>query len=302
MRVTGLLATYNEERFIAACLEHHLRHGVQVYLLDNQSTDRTVAIAEQYLGHGLLEIELFPRHDRFELAAILARKQELAFMLDADWFMHFDADEMRLPPRTDQTLAEAIAEVDALGYNAVNFLEFNFLPTQESPDHDAPHFIETMRWYYLFLRDPLHRVNAWKKYATPVNLVKSGGHRVQFPGQLIYPLPFKMRHYQCQSQAHAIKKYSTRKHPPAALAKGWHKGREQTVASKIQLPSEKELCHYDGDETLSLNRPRLDNLLTPNTAAPSESENTALTNYLERLPARLLITTLWRKVIRRITR
>jgi hypothetical protein len=299
MHIIGLLATFNEERLIAACLEHHFRQGIQVYLLDNCSTDRTVAIAQQYLGQGLLKIETLPRQGMFELEAVLTRKQELAFKLEADWFMHFDADEMRLPPQSCQTLAEAIAEVDSLGYNAVNFLEFNFLPTIESPDHDHPLFFETMRWYYLHLRNPLHRVNAWKKQPLPVNLAQAGGHWVKFPEQLIYPVPFKMRHYQCLSRAHAIEKYSTRKHPPAALAKGWHKGREQRPAHQIQFPSQQELEEYNGDETLSFNRPRLDNLLTPTTAASNQSAHKIPANYLEQLPARMLTVALWRKIIRR---
>ena len=62
--------------------------------------------------------------------------------------MHLDCDEMRLPPRPDTTLAEAFAELDADGYNAVNFNEFTFIPTQEAPDHDHPRFQETMRRYY----------------------------------------------------------------------------------------------------------------------------------------------------------
>jgi cellulose synthase/poly-beta-1,6-N-acetylglucosamine synthase-like glycosyltransferase len=47
MRVIAILATYNEERFIANCLEHLFRQGVEVYLMDNDSEDETVAIARR---------------------------------------------------------------------------------------------------------------------------------------------------------------------------------------------------------------------------------------------------------------
>ena len=50
MRVVALLATYNEERFITACLGHLTGHGVEVYLIDNESTDRTVQLAERFRG------------------------------------------------------------------------------------------------------------------------------------------------------------------------------------------------------------------------------------------------------------
>ncbi len=60
-RVVALLAAYNEERFVAGCLEHLLQQNVDVYLIDNCSTDQTVAIARRYMAHGLIGIETFPR-------------------------------------------------------------------------------------------------------------------------------------------------------------------------------------------------------------------------------------------------
>jgi glycosyltransferase involved in cell wall biosynthesis len=41
-RVVAIIATYNEERFIGGCLEHLFANGVQAYVCDNESTDRTV--------------------------------------------------------------------------------------------------------------------------------------------------------------------------------------------------------------------------------------------------------------------
>lgn len=98
MRVIALLATYNEERFIEGCLNHLTRHGVDVYLIDNESTDSTVAIAESYIGRGVIGIETFRRDGVFRFADILRRKEALAAELDSDWFIHLDADEFRLPP------------------------------------------------------------------------------------------------------------------------------------------------------------------------------------------------------------
>src|SRR5262245_28385011 len=162
MRVIALLATYNEERFIANCLEHLIGQGVDAYLMDNDSTDRTVAIARRYLRRGLVEVERLPRDGVFRVTAQLKRKEELAATLEADWFVHCDADEIRASAHPGQTLAEALAEVDAQGYNAVNFQEYTFTPTQEAPDHDHPNYRRTMRWYYPFSPRFPHRLNAWK--------------------------------------------------------------------------------------------------------------------------------------------
>src|SRR4051812_13770830 len=116
-RVVAILATYNEERFIEGCLAHLVANGVEAYLCDNASTDRTVEIARGYLGRGLRGIETLPRDGIYRWKRILARKEQLARELTADWFMHLDADEIPQPGRPDQTLADAIAEAEAAGYN-----------------------------------------------------------------------------------------------------------------------------------------------------------------------------------------
>ena len=134
MRVVALLAVRNEERFVTSCLGRLASHGVDTYLIDTGSTDRTLELAERWLGRGLIGIEeLRLPGGRFSLPAILERKEQLAATLDADWLVHLDADEARVPPRSDRTLAVALAEADAAGYNAVNFLEYTFVPTRRSP-------------------------------------------------------------------------------------------------------------------------------------------------------------------------
>src|SRR5687768_3625296 len=100
MRVLAIIATYNEERFIGGCLENLFAQGVEAYLCDNSSTDATVAIAERYRRSGLRGIEHIPRDGVFRWREILERKQALAAELSADWFLHVDADEVPLPPRS----------------------------------------------------------------------------------------------------------------------------------------------------------------------------------------------------------
>lgn len=101
----AILAAYNEERFIAGCLEQLIGQGVKVYQMDNCSTDRTVEIAQSYFGRGLVDIETLPRAEGvYNWRSILERKEQLATVLEADWLMHVDADEIRLPPCSDRTI------------------------------------------------------------------------------------------------------------------------------------------------------------------------------------------------------
>lgn len=256
MRVIAILAAYNEERFIASCLEHLFRQGVESYLIDNCSTDRTVSIAERYLQRGLIEIESFPRHGIRSWRPLLERKEHLASILDADWFMHADPDEIRLPHRSDLTLAEAFAEADAQGYNAVNFQEFTFMPTREAPDHDHTHFQQTMRHYYPFSPAFPHRLNAWKRQPERVELAWSGGHLVRFPDLRMYPESFLMKHYMLLGVPHAVEKWVQQRFDPAALKAGWHDWRAHIQTERIKFPSQSELKYYIDDDHLDAANPR----------------------------------------------
>jgi glycosyltransferase involved in cell wall biosynthesis len=261
VRCLAIIAAHNEERLIGACLEHLVTQGVDVYLIDNESTDGTVAVAERFLGRGLVGIETFARRNgTFSLRAQLKRKERLADELDADWLIHQDADEFRIS-RRGRTLAEELAVADRRGFNAVNFLEFTFVPTQESADHDHPRFRETMRWYYPFLPEFPHRLSAWKRQEAPVQLAWSGGHRVRFPGMRMAPGSLAMRHYLCLSPSHFERKYGERRYDPEELAAGWHRWRVAQPPERVRFPLEAELRTYVSDQRLDSSTPRTHHLL-----------------------------------------
>lgn len=253
MKVLAILAAYNEERFIGGCLEHLFANGVEAYLCDNESTDRTVEIAKSYLGRGLRGIETLPRDGTYRWRQILARKEQLAAELDADWFLHLDPDE--IPQSPGLTLAEALAEAGAAGYNAVEFDELAFVATRESPDHDHAHFRRTMRWYYPFAPRPLHRVIAWKRQPK-VDLVSTGGHQAKFRGRRISPRRLFLRHYVILSHEHMLRKYVQRRYDAAEVRNGWHGWRATITAADIRLPSQTELRYTADDSDLDASSPR----------------------------------------------
>jgi glycosyltransferase involved in cell wall biosynthesis len=262
MRVIALIATYNEHRFIGPCLRHLGEQGIEAYLIDNCSTDDTVAIAERRLGRGLVDIETFPRDEGgvYDWHSLLVRKEELARELDADWFIHLDPDEIRLPPSRARTLGQALEAADREGFNAVNFLEFTFLPTQEEPDHDHDDFQQTLLTYYPFAPKFPHRVTAWKATES-AELAWSGGHEVRFPGLKMYPESFPMKHYLFLSVPHAIEKYVERRYDPAEVESGWHGWRPRLSAADIRLPSRSELHIGQPDADLDPSRPRVRHFL-----------------------------------------
>lgn len=263
MRVVAMLQTYNEQRFVAACIEHLREQGVDVYLIDNESTDDTVAIAERYLGDGVTGIETLPRDGCFALRAQCARQEELAQDLDADWLIHYDADEFRASARPRQSLAGAILELDEAGFNAVRFHECAFVPTVEHPDHDHRDFQLTMRRYYPFEPTPLHRCNAWKKQDAPVELAWSGGHEVRFPGLKLAPTSLNLRHYLFLSVPHAIEKFVQRRFAEDEVADGWFGWRSTITADDIVLPRDGDLRFFVADHLLDVSSPRTRHVLDP---------------------------------------
>src|SRR6185295_586532 len=98
-----------------------IHQGIQIYLMDDGSTDGTVAAVERHLGRGVLGIERLANPDDtgapdcFDWERILRRKTQLATELDANWFIHHDADEFRESPWPELTLRDAIQRVDAHG-------------------------------------------------------------------------------------------------------------------------------------------------------------------------------------------
>ena len=257
MRVIAIIATYNEARFIGACLEHLHAQGVDAYLIDNQSEDETVEIARRHSGHGLVGSEIFPRDGVFRWRRLLRRKEELAARLDADWFLHLDPDEIALPPPGSATLAQAFAEADAAGCNAVEFDEYTFVATRESPDHDHAAFRGTMHWYYPFAPSPVHRLIAWKRQSVPVDLATTGGHVVDFPRRRVFPRRFALRHYLFLSAAHAARKYVDKRFDPDELRDGWHGWRPTLREDRIRLPRQAELRVARSDADLDPGAPRL---------------------------------------------
>src|SRR5215471_3677381 len=113
--VTALIAAFNEADVIAEVIEHLIAQSVTVYVIDDGSTDATAAIAERYVGRGVLEVERWPQRPEgspFCWADILRRKEALASQVDSSWFIHHDADELRFGPTRALDLRDAIREID----------------------------------------------------------------------------------------------------------------------------------------------------------------------------------------------
>ena len=229
LRITALVAAYNEADIIGQTVGDLVRQGIHVHVLDNLSTDGTVAALQPYVSSGLVRVERFPDGQtagsgtRYEHGRIMLRKQQLARELDSDWFIAHDADEIRESPWVHLDLRQGIEQVDREGWNAIDFAVLNFCPTDDrfSPGADVrevfPYYEPAGPW-------DRTQVKCWKR-APDVELVASAGHDVQFASRHVFPIRFILRHYPIRSQAHGVRKiFEERKprFPDEERRQGWH--------------------------------------------------------------------------------
>ena len=256
-RALAIMPAFNEADVIYHAIGALVAGGVDVYLIDHESTDGTAEAAAPWLGRGLVRIERFPEeagygernHGVMVWREILRRVQEVSGEVSADWYLFVNADEFREAPWPGMTLAEGLREVDELGYSAVNFDLFNFRPTDDSfrPGDDPR---GQLRYYEPPGRHDLLQVKAWKRQSQVVDLVHHGGHDVLFEGKRVFPVPFILRHYPIRSSDHGIRKVLGERLPRFAAeerADGWHVQYDHYSQGANYLHDPAELSEWDDD-------------------------------------------------------
>ena len=207
-RVLAVMCAYNEEDVIESALQYLTAQGIEVHLVDNWSTDRTVERAQAFLGRGLTRITKFPASgpsSTYDWHTLLSHVEEIGLTAEADWIIHHDADEIRESPWPGVRLREAIYRVDREGFNAIDHTCVVFHPTGDRAEDPASLFTYK---HFEFGKRPGHfsQTKAWKRQPVRVHLADSGGHVVEFPGRRTYPYKFLLRHYPIRSQEHGTSK------------------------------------------------------------------------------------------------
>jgi hypothetical protein len=252
-RVVALVAAFNEEDVIGPAIGKLAADGVDVYVIDNWSTDRTWEIAQGLQGRGVIGLERFPAtpDDRFVLRSLLRRATEVARGLDASWFIHHDADERRLGPWPEVGLREALWRVDRAGFNAVDFTVANYRPIDDGfePGDDFERYFR--HFEFGATSDLLLQIKAWKNVG-PVDLVSAAGHEARFPRRRVFPYKFLLKHYPIRSQAHGERKIFRERVPRwdrRERARGWHVHYDDVSPEQSFLRDPAELIEDRGEET-----------------------------------------------------
>jgi hypothetical protein len=223
----AIVTTFNDEDIIEPILQRYLRDAIEVRVIDNWSSDQTVAIVDG-LKHPLLKLERFPPAGpvpQFELYRLLRRKEEIALEYPGRWIIHTDSDEIRVSPWLESSLREAIFFVDRSGFNCLDFTGLEFRPIDNNfvSGTDPERYFQ----YFEFNRRPgaFRQQKVWKQPMDGVKLADSGGHIVEFSGKKLYPYKFLKKHYAIRSQEHGMRKILRERQPrflQEQQTRGWH--------------------------------------------------------------------------------
>lgn len=233
--VTAVLAIRNEEAYLANCLRHLVRDGIDFAIIDNDSADGSAEIyrRREFAAH-LVHVEDLPFRGAFSLGDQLEAKAAVIDSIKTDWVIHLDTDEIMHSYREGESLIDALSRLNAEGWNAVNFDEFVFLPVETDYLPEAPGW-QPMSLYYFFQPYTPRLMRAWCT-ACGLSSAGHGGHVLVGPDLRLAPEPLALRHYIVRSQAHAFDKYTTRTFASGDVALGWHGNRVAQPVQAFLLP------------------------------------------------------------------
>lgn len=106
IKLSVAIATHNEEKNIAVCLEAVKGIADEIVIVDGKSTDRTVEIAKEYGA----KVHVVPNNPMFHI-----NKQKSFELCQGEWILYLDADEI-----VTKKLAEEVREVVEGGHQEIN--------------------------------------------------------------------------------------------------------------------------------------------------------------------------------------
>ncbi len=224
LKIVGLMPVYNEADIVDQSIRYMIQQGIPLVVVDNGSTDGSLAIERRYVGRGVLKVRVSPPDPYYDVKKVLNEAYALALEYSPDWIVHVNADEFIESPYPKLTLAEAIRNEARFGYNMIQVNFFDFLLTERDYQSKVKDVRKRLR-YYTWITD--FHFRAWKHYRG-TNLVVHAGHKPVFPAgveEKISRFKFPLRHYKFRSVEQGMRKVFKERLPrysPDNLSKGWH--------------------------------------------------------------------------------
>ena len=196
MKIVAFTIVYNEEEVIEKCIENAKEQGLNIIVIDNGCTDKTIEIVKH------LEVPVYEhkteKYNVFEINKWAISKVK---SIGCDWFVLKDADEM-FETYDGRKVAEAVTEADTAGYNCMRFDMYEFWPTVDD-DMAIEDFTERIQYYSYFGNRHLKMIKNSSEISTN-NPHKPQGQIKESPTRLI------LRHYKFISLEQGRRKVKSR--------------------------------------------------------------------------------------------
>ncbi len=250
-KVLAIVHFYNEADIIGETIQYLLSQDIAVYLLDNWSDDGSYEIAQEYQKRypSKIYLERFPftgRSENYEWYLQMERTEQISKELEFDWFIHYDADEMRVSPWRDVTLRKAIYWIDIQGYNGIENTVIDFRLTEYDKENI---FMRDVFFDFRHYNVQFDQFKTWKK-TEQIELKSTAGHCADIACPRIYPLKILNRHYPMRDIRQAEKKIFSDRKPrfkKERKERGWHGHYERFKETKDILFDSKELLLWGKD-------------------------------------------------------
>ena len=193
----------NESHSIEEWIKHYLHHGVEhFYLINDNSTDDSVAILQPYIDKGL--ITLFQVKEPYYLGrqSALYNRHILPLLKESKWLLMIDIDEYVWSPM-DVNLVAVLKQFEAYGQIQIPERVYGSNGHVIQPKYLVPSFTrrekidptasKRLKYFvnssYEFTALNVHHANfTVKEHMTnPDKFIK------------VYPRTFRLNHYNCQS-------------------------------------------------------------------------------------------------------
>lgn len=249
-KVLAIMHVYNEVDILEQTIQYLLGQGIDVYIVDNWSSDGSFEIASKLKNEypDRLYLERFPlegykESHKYEWYKQLTRTEEISKQTEYDWYIHYDVDEIRVSPWKNVTLKDAFCYIDSLGYNCVENTVIDFRLT----DMDEEIFNKNA-FFEMRVSIYTEQLKSWKKDDL-IDLKESAGHKVHMANPRVFPLKILNKHFPMRSVRQASKKIFQERQKDYSQEekkeKGWHTQYDRLKNEDDLIYDKSDLLYWD---------------------------------------------------------
>jgi hypothetical protein len=138
MNVLAIVAVHNERKRLPALIDYYRKQGIDVFVIDNESTDTTY----KYLLKNKIKFSRLYTKGAFDLNQIWQEKLKYWDLFKADWGIYADIDEFPVTSEFKGRLKALIEKRDSEGYNRIRMPHYMFFPVNLRRDPKTAYFYQ----------------------------------------------------------------------------------------------------------------------------------------------------------------